>query len=343
MGIGVELLTFLTRLKTDGYFPVPKPRVMEIGAQQLSNSFLRAEAEIDVVGRLFDVSSPLELPKPTASRIIHGEMEHLESSAPAAREFWTWLGFEYAAIDVDESPGSIPLDLNVDSVPMDTRETFHLVTNFGTTEHVANQLNAFKVIHDLTAVGGIMIHNLPSQGMVNHGLVNYNPKFIWYLARSNNYKVIYMNFLGSNVRYPLPESIVNDMKRYTPDVAQNYLLADAGIHVILQKTSALSFVPPLDVTSGAKTTFPELQRRYWTVFGAASSGSEVKAEPPDAIRALQDMNRELQNANRKLQAANEELQMHLDAIRSSASWRVTAPLRVLGRRLRIARWSRLSR
>src|SRR5712691_6610051 len=263
-------------------------------------------------------------------------MEHLDPSAPPARDFWTWLGFEYAAIDVDESPGSIPLDLNVDSVPLETRETFHLITNFGTTEHVANQLNAFKVIHDLTAVGGIMIHNVPSQGMVNHGLVNYNPKFIWYLARSNNYKVIYMNFLGSNVRYPLPESIVNDVKRYTTDVAsaQNYLLADEGIQVILQQTSALSFVPPLDVTSGAKTPFPELQQRYCTVL---DPGNEVETGPADTIRALHNMSRELQNANRELQTANHTLQMHLDAIRSSASWRVTAPLRMLRRRLKFTR------
>jgi hypothetical protein len=28
--------------------------------------------------------------------------------------------------------------------------------NCGTTEHVLNQLNAFRLIHDATAVGGLM-------------------------------------------------------------------------------------------------------------------------------------------------------------------------------------------
>ena len=76
----------------------------------------------------------------------------------------------------------------IDQVPEGCRGKYRLVTNYGTTEHVANQLNAFKIIHDLTAVGGLMVHSVPAQGMFCHGLVNYNPKFFWMLARSNGYK-----------------------------------------------------------------------------------------------------------------------------------------------------------
>ena len=342
MALTSRELHLIRRLWDAGHIPA-RPRLVELGAQQLANDFLRRAGEIAELGRAMGVATSPSLPGPGKDECYLEGLEILSPDAPAARPFWQWLGFDYAAIDFDGGAHSIPLDLNFDSVPARYRGRFDLITNFGTTEHVANQLNAFKVIHDLTAVGGIMIHNLPSQGMVNHGLVNYNPKFIWYLARSNDYKIIYLNFLGSNVRYPLPESIVNDVKRYTTDVAsaQNYLLADAGIHVILQKTSALSFVPPLDVTSGAKTTFPELQQRYWTVLDPASN--EVETGPADTIRALQDMNRELQNANRELQTANHTMQVHLDAIRLSTSWRMTAPLRMLRRRLKFGRWSRLSR
>jgi hypothetical protein len=38
--------------------------------------------------------------------------------------------------------------------------------NFGTTEHVANQLNAFKLIHDLAAKGCIMVHTLHGDPML---------------------------------------------------------------------------------------------------------------------------------------------------------------------------------
>ena len=83
--------------------------------------------------------------------VAHGDLPHLDSKAPPARHFWQWLGFEYAAIDIDGSPGSIPLDLNYDRIPTQAKGKYGLVSNFGTTEHVANQLNAFEIIHDLTA------------------------------------------------------------------------------------------------------------------------------------------------------------------------------------------------
>jgi hypothetical protein len=37
-------------------------------------------------------------------------------------------------------------------VPPEHKRKYHLVTNFGTTEHVANQIPAMKIIHDLTAI-----------------------------------------------------------------------------------------------------------------------------------------------------------------------------------------------
>src|SRR5205085_2282669 len=140
----------------------------------------------------------LSLAAPPPGQLVHGRIEHLDAAAPMARDFWLWLRFDYAAIDIDDSPGSIPLDLNYDNAPPKEVGRYNLVTNFGTTEHIANQLNAFKVIHELTAPGGVMIHHLPAQGMFNHGLVNYNPKFFWMLARSNGYKFLASQFLGGD-------------------------------------------------------------------------------------------------------------------------------------------------
>lgn len=49
----------------------------------------------------------------------------------------------------------IPLDLSYDRGPLRWRKSTILVANFATTEHVANQLNAFRVIRDLTKPGGM--------------------------------------------------------------------------------------------------------------------------------------------------------------------------------------------
>jgi hypothetical protein len=62
------------------------------------------------------------------------------------------------------------LDLDFDGIPTEHKGKYSLVTNFGTTEHVANQLNAFKIIDELTALNGVMVHELPAQGWFNHGL-----------------------------------------------------------------------------------------------------------------------------------------------------------------------------
>src|SRR5262249_50608749 len=206
--IGQGDIQLIIRLRTDGLIP-DHPAVIEIGAQQLANSFLEAPADIAALGRLFGVTEPFLRAAPRTAHYTSGGVELLAAAAPWARDFWRWLGCRYAAIDIDGSDGSIALDLNYDDVPASELGRYHLVTNFGTTEHVANQLNAFKVIHDLAAPGGLMIHHLPAHGMLDHGLVNYNPKFFWHLARSNRYRLCYMDYRMGTTHYRLPQSIAD--------------------------------------------------------------------------------------------------------------------------------------
>ena len=268
MGLSRVDLDLLIRLKQNGHIP-DRTSVIEIGAQQLSNSLLENRPKVEKLGRLFGAAPPAPLSAPAMSYVIHGTEEHQPETAPLARDFWKWLGFEYASIDIDGSPYSIPVDLNYDDVPQDARGKYHLVTNFGTTEHVANQLNAFKVIHDLTAVGGIMLHNLPSQGMLNHGLVNYNPKFFWMLARSNGYKWLYFDYLSAAVYYELPENIVDLVAPFNSDIAErrrDYKVADGTLIIALQKVHDIAFVAPLDINTGSRINNAVVEERYWTVF-----------------------------------------------------------------------------
>jgi hypothetical protein len=268
MGIGSDALEILIRLKEEGCLP-DRASVIEIGGQQLANTFLEARDRISHVGSLFGAVRPCPLPGARPTHIVHGELEHLSENAPLARDFWTWLGFDYAAIDIDDSPGSIALDLNYDSAPDHTRGKYQLVTNFGTTEHVANQLNAFKVIHDLTAAGGIMIHHLPMQGMLNHGLVNYNPKFFWMLARSNGYKFLDIDIFGSTSYYELPQNIVEAISPFRPDIggrSSAYRAADTMLLIVMQKVFDTPYVAPIDVNTGTRTDNKVLEERYWSVF-----------------------------------------------------------------------------
>jgi hypothetical protein len=260
MGMGSVDLAIVNRLRYENHLPL-NGAVIEIGAQQLSNEFLASIDRHKEAFALFQSQKPIALPSPTESDL-------LPADAPYSRALWESLGYRYASIDIDGSPDVIPLDLNYDRVPLRHRRKYDLVTNFGTTEHVANQLNAFKIIHDLAKVGGIMLHSLPAQGYPTHGLINYNLKFFWMLSRSNNYKWHYMDFEADGIGKPLPSDIFIALKQYPGSHAplESFILSDCAIRVALERTSPMKFIPPLDVNTGTKTPNRRLKKRYPTVF-----------------------------------------------------------------------------
>jgi hypothetical protein len=267
VGINNNDLALMIGLRSQGYI-ANGASIVEIGAQQLSGDILRSPESLVAIARAFEVE-PRSFGSAKPALTGQSGEETLDPNAPFARDFWEWLGFSYAAIDIDGSPGSIPLDLNFDSTPPNMFGKFNVVTNCGTTEHIANQLNAFKVIHELCALGGVMIHNLPAQGMMNHGLINYNPKFFWMLARSNGYKWLHADLLMSTVPHPLPADVVGEMQKFSSEFtqrAEDYRLYSGGLLVALQKEVDIPYVPPIDVPTGAAVDNPELKKRYWTVF-----------------------------------------------------------------------------
>jgi hypothetical protein len=281
MALGSDAIELVVRLKREGYLN-GRLSVVEIGAQQIANTFLEVRDRLEGVGLLFGADPPCPLPQPRFTHIVHGDLEHLAEYAPAARDFWEWLGFDYAAIDIDDGPGIISLDLNYDSAPDHMLGMYQLVTNFGTTEHIANQLNAFKVIHELTAPGGVMLHHLPMQGMLNHGLVNYNPKFFWMLARSNGYRLVYLNVNAGTSYYALPENIAASVSPFEPDIdarRHGYRVADMLVVAVLQKVFDIPYVAPIDVPTGTRTDNKLLEERYWSVLKPNAFDNPARSAP----------------------------------------------------------------
>src|SRR5260221_5485469 len=279
MGLGSRELDMILKLRKDGYIP-SHGSVVEIGAQQLSNDFLKATQLIGDIARAFGIAGVPALPQPGNRSIGTGGVEMQADDAPRSEAFWQWLGYEYAAVDVDNSPGAIPLDLNFDPVPAAHLKRYDLVLNAGTTEHVANQLNAMQVVHELTKVRGTMIHRLPAQGFTNHGLINYNLKFFWMLSRSNVYKWVIMDFEANQSMLNIDPDIVTALKEFNPQsVAQveKFRAADCSVTVAMQKLLDIDFVPPLDVRTGTDVNMEVLRKRYWTVFDTARVEREVRA------------------------------------------------------------------
>jgi len=100
------------------------------------------------------------------------------------------LGLRYDCVDIDAKFGSLTLDINFDAVPTEYRGRYGLTTNHGTTEHLLNQYNAFKMIHDFTKPGGMMMHGVPFTVHLEHGFFNYQPNFFEALARYNSYRTL---------------------------------------------------------------------------------------------------------------------------------------------------------
>lgn len=117
------------------------------------------------------------------------ELQRMADRAFAAKLFQR-AGFSYKAVDIARYANTLQIDLNRGLLPFWHRRRYALVMNCGTTEHVLNQLNAFRLIHDACKVGGLMYHGVPMAGMFEHGLVSYSPKFFVQLVAANSYETV---------------------------------------------------------------------------------------------------------------------------------------------------------
>jgi hypothetical protein len=249
MGLGSDILRETIALRRAGMLP-DRAKVIEIGAQQLSNDFLRADAELAELTREFGLSALPHLGTPIGVGYTATGLELQSDEAPSSRIFWEAIGCQYAAIDFDGHRDSYAVDLNRDRVPAELHNKFDLAINTGTTEHVANQDHAFRVIHDLVRKGGIMAHELPAAGMLTHGLVTYTMKFFWHLCRENGYQVLRLEMLPGGAA-PLPDNIVATNRQYGRAHAahphEGEPIRDWYIAASLRKVSGAAYVTPLDL------------------------------------------------------------------------------------------------
>jgi hypothetical protein len=91
------------------------------------------------------------------------------------------------AIDLHGTSAALKHNLN-EPVPLDRK--FNITINTGTAEHVFNQYQMFKTMHELTVPGGIMFHTSPFQGWLDHGFYNYNPTIFVDMAAINDYSLV---------------------------------------------------------------------------------------------------------------------------------------------------------
>lgn len=216
MGIGAHAIRLTRILAEAGAFP-SGARVIELGSQDFAPDLASARASIAREFNFVGVED-IELPQ----------------------DLYRRLGCSvYECIDLDGHHGARTFDLNEDlRAKYGFDATFNVVTNHGTTEHLFNQMQAFRNIHDMTAIGGVMLHALPFQGYQNHGLFNYQPSMFLDMAVANNYEMLGI-FLSVN----------DDLFDYDEEfLSRNAILSveDVLVMAALRRRTVESFKPPYD-------------------------------------------------------------------------------------------------
>jgi hypothetical protein len=107
-----------------------------------------------------------------------------------AGELLVASGFKYRSVDLFQGYNTMLFDLNIHQPSQELIGQFDLVTNLGTTEHVINQYQAMRSIHEFTRTGGLIYHDLPMSGYYMHGYYSYNPLFFQHMAIANDYEVV---------------------------------------------------------------------------------------------------------------------------------------------------------
>ncbi|MDE2027114.1 MAG: hypothetical protein KGK03_10300 [Candidatus Omnitrophica bacterium] len=131
-----------------------------------------------------------------------------------SRSFYEALGIkDYACIAPGRGQGTIQFDLNCPLEDKSLYGRYDLVTDYGNNECVFNTCEAFRTIHRLCSVGGVLV--MSQNAYRGKGLYAYDPSFLEGMASANNYKILFSSFVitmhnpteaGHSCQYHVPLS-----------------------------------------------------------------------------------------------------------------------------------------
>jgi SAM-dependent methyltransferase len=227
MGYSKSSLDYLISLYRHEVFPAGG-YILELGAQEL-NLDVGPDALLRFLGEFGELDERAD----AMLALLPGGM---------VGEYWRLFGFNYNCIDMIDDGAAIKLDLNCDALASEYVGRFDMVTNFGTSEHICNQANVFKVVHDALKPGGCAVHMVPFNGMFNHALINYHPRFFMLLAAENDYEILSWGLSPpfSYYRIPSLDAIPGS------NAWKNVEYRDGMLVVTLRKRNSNPFAVPTD-------------------------------------------------------------------------------------------------
>ena len=230
MGVGYKNLLRLSSLFEQGFVP-PRGAVLELGSQNITAAGFEDQFE-QIVEALRGRAGQNGVMDRAAVRGL--------ADGGKMSRFLELCGSEYRALDIFEDDKVHLFDLNMHDLPDELRNHFDLVTNFGTTEHVFDQVRCFRTMHEAAKVGGVLYTDVPMGGYLYHGYFLYTPLFFMHLALANDYEVIFDYYGVSSI----PTSTPPEMLRGGYE-RNDY--RDACVEFAFRKTVDAPFRLPLEI------------------------------------------------------------------------------------------------
>jgi hypothetical protein len=102
-----------------------------------------------------------------------------------------FCGFETVVMDINGRNKALPINLGIPIEDDDLLGSFDLIVAFAFAEHIEDQYELFKNIHNLCSIGGMVILNGPAVGFYSgHGTWKYDFWFFRNMLKSSNYKIL---------------------------------------------------------------------------------------------------------------------------------------------------------
>ncbi len=241
MALTQTIVGLLVRMRRAGLFDLGTARVLDLGEQNLYGN-VPASGLVEIARLLkLDDRRIAEIEAEVAALTAAGSpMLAFDLAKLLYRVVFDCT--TYRAIDLNGTEAAWRHDLNH---PLPVAETFDVVTNFGTSEHVFDQAQLFRSIHALVRPGGFMLHALPHQGGPDHGFYNYHPTFFHDLAAANGYRLAMMVLMSGDETGERLDTL-KDREAYAALIAKNGMTRDSGLFVaLIRPFEDKPFQPPI--------------------------------------------------------------------------------------------------
>jgi hypothetical protein len=172
------------------------------------------------------------------------------------KEYFTNHGYEHVSVDINGLHGSVARDLTKPEQFHDWHNSWDILTNSGTTEHVQPfeaQYDCFGIIHDCLKVGGIAVHLIPDvderderNAWKNHCRYYYSGSFFDLLAKECEYELVSNTVINglrcATVRKTKNAPFMKDRSKFLAEIAQRDHQPDNAVTTIIKRMGVVKIL-----------------------------------------------------------------------------------------------------